>query len=274
MPSIMIFDSGAGGLSIASEIYRQAAIVKYHSVTMHYMADDLYFPYGELAEQEVHDRIIDWVLPSIDRIRPDIFVVACNTASTVVLPLLRQHLTIPVVGVVPAIKPAATHHAADHIGLLATPATISRTYTDNLIQQFAPNTKVTKVGSTALVQMAEDFLLGKRVSIKCIADILSPFFKTPAVDTIVLGCTHFPLLRSQITQAIQMHQSPDTIQLVDSGEAVSRRVLDLLEETGCRDDSAVRSSVVVYTSGIQPDLWRRKAQQVLGSSFPVTVEMV
>jgi glutamate racemase len=219
----LVFDSGVGGLSIFKEIQKKLPFAP-----LVYASDNAFFPYGTKGEAELITRV-DAVLHKIIAAFPiDVFVVACNTASTVALPHIRNHFTQPVVGVVPAIKPAAAHSKSQVIGLLATPATVARPYTHNLIREYAPNADVISVGSSELVQLAECKLRGETIPPEQLKPILRPFFDHPCgnkMDILVLACTHFPLLRDEIA----MHFSP-SVQLIDSGEAIARRVASLLHE--------------------------------------------
>ncbi|HEV8391696.1 MAG TPA: aspartate/glutamate racemase family protein, partial [Dongiaceae bacterium] len=149
-----------------------------------------------------------------------------NTISTICLPQLRAATSIPVVGVVPAVKPAAQQSRRKIIGVLATPATIDRPYTSDLIQRYAADCTVLKIGSAELVEMAEAKLLGQAVDQTRVRRILAPFFDRPAEsqpDVVVLACTHFPLLREELQAA-----GPADVSWIDSGAAVARRVIDVL----------------------------------------------
>jgi glutamate racemase len=191
-----VFDSGVGGLSIAQEIQQKLPFAP-----LIYASDNAFFPYGTKGETELIARV-DAVLRAITtQYSVDIVVVACNTASTLSLPHIRSHFTQPIVGVVPAIKPAACHSQSQVIGLLATPATVARTYTQQLIRDYAPNAEVISVGSSELVQLAEQKLRGIAVKPDQLKRILLPFFehvRGPEMDTLILACTHFPLLRCEL----------------------------------------------------------------------------
>jgi len=222
---LLIFDSGVGGLSIFQEVVKQSP-----NVNCYYLSDNAYFPYGELGETVLINRLIT-LLDSFIKEQPvDMIVIACNSASTVALQSLRQHFSLPVVGVVPAIKPAALKSKNDVIGLLATPATINRDYTKQLINEFAANKTVLNIGSTALVKLAEEKLQGKRVDEQVLKTVFLPWLNAPSQpDTLVLGCTHFPLLKKEISDCFD-----GRVNLVDSGEAIAKRVTLLLgnhEET-------------------------------------------
>ncbi|MFO6425473.1 glutamate racemase [Motilimonas sp. KMU-193] len=217
---ILIFDSGVGGLSVYQEIAKQLPQV---SVT--YLFDNALFPYGELTDDVLVSRVCHLMQHALEKWSVDLVVIACNTASTLVLEPLRQLLPVPVVGVVPAIKPAAKLTQTGCIGLLATPGTVSRSYTDNLIRDFAPNVQVLRIGSSELVKLAEQKLRRQPVAQQLIDEILSPWLNAePKPDCVVLGCTHFPLLHEEITHALG-----SKVTLVDSGAAIAQRVDNLLE---------------------------------------------
>lgn len=216
---VLIFDSGVGGLSIFQKILKQNP-----SVTYHYLFDNTYFPYGELEELFLIDRLTSLLLAFLESQHIDLIVIACNTASTIALNNLRKLISVPIIGVVPAIKPAASITKNNVIGLLATPATINRAYTQELIDKFAKNASVVKIGSTKLVQLAELKLQGANIEHEEVKEILKSWLELEIQpDTIVLGCTHFPLLKNEISKCF-----PNDIRLVDSGDAIAKRVSDLL----------------------------------------------
>ena len=216
---LLVFDSGVGGLTILEALRTALPGERYV-----YACDNAAFPYGAKPEDELVERVhavLDALLACFE---PKLVVVACNTASTVALPRLRSHYTLPIVGVVPAIKPAAQQSTHRIIGLLATPGTVQRPYTEQLIRDFAADCTVIRVGSSALVEQAERKLRGETVDQQLLRELLRPFIESGA-DTVVLGCTHFPLLRDELQQA-----AGTPLQWVDSGDAIARRVAHLLEQ--------------------------------------------
>lgn len=218
--SILVIDSGVGGLSVC-----QAILAQQPALQIIYFADSAYFPYGLMPEQKLSERLNIIVGRMLGLHQPSLVVLACNTVSTLVLPELRTLYDIPFVGVVPAIKPAAALSQSKKIGLLATPATVNRPYTDKLISDYAKHCQVIKVGSSELVHEAENLLIGQPVSEQVIRAALRPFKDEQGralVDTVVLGCTHFPLLRPLLAQ-----QLPG-VTWADSGEAIANRVSHLL----------------------------------------------
>lgn len=227
-PSILVFDSGVGGLTIAQEIRRYCPTVQ-----INYLSDSAGFPYGKRPEAFVIERCLRLIRQVIENAvcHIDLVVIACNTASTLALPTLRENFTLPIIGVVPAVKPAAERSANHYFGLLATPATVKRPYTQGLIQDFAAHCTVVSVGSSELVQIAEDKLRGIRPDRIQLRSILQPLTeksddnpRPEQLDTIVLACTHFPLLRDEIREVLDR-----PVELIDSGQAIARRVQYVLD---------------------------------------------
>ena len=220
---VLVFDSGVGALSIIQEI-RQ--LIPNCSIT--YASDNAFFPYGNKEEDLLISRVDD-VLKKLGAVyTPDIIVVACNSASTVALPKIRDHFTIPTVGVVPAIRPAAQQSQSRVIGLLATPGTVKRRYTLELIQEFAPDCEVISIGSSELVQQAERKIQGLELDAAVVNAVIDELFNSPRgeeIDTVVLACTHFPLLKNEL-----MASAPKSVTWVDSGNAIARRVNYWIEQ--------------------------------------------
>lgn len=237
-PSIIVFDSGIGGLSVADEIRRQVPYV-----TIDYVADNRIYPYGLQEEHVLIERVCGLMSMLEPRFHPRAIVVACNSASTVVLDALRQQTSTPVIGVVPAIKPAAEQTRCGVIGLLATPGTVNRQYTQRLIEQFAGHCDVVKVGSNTLVNLAEDKLRGLSVEGAAVEQILAPFTShKPCPDVIILGCTHFPFLRDEIAAAL-----PKGTLILDSGNAIARRTRQVLEQLAVDHRGACATTRFLFT---------------------------
>ncbi|WP_052481093.1 glutamate racemase [Gilvimarinus agarilyticus] len=244
-PHIAIFDSGVGGLSIL-----QAARQQLPKARFSYVSDNAGFPYGNKPAHLVIDRacqVLEAFAAEVDDV--DVFVIACNTASTLALPRLRRHFTRPVVGVVPAIKPAAEISRNKYIGLLATPGTVKRSYTRRLIEEFASDCRVVSVGSSALVELAERKLRHEPVCDKQLHNILTPLLvasdHNPApeqLDTLVLACTHFPLLAEEIAAVMGPR-----VRLVDSGTAIARRIAYWTERIDTAANSPGRPTYAWFT---------------------------
>ncbi|MDO5352102.1 MAG: glutamate racemase [Succinatimonas sp.] len=213
---ILFFDSGVGGLSICQAVKKINP-----DVEPVYLFDNECFPYGEKSESFLIERVSDILDVAVKKFELSGIIVACNTASTVALPSLRNHISLPIIGVVPAIKPAALLSKKKIIALLATPGTINREYTDNLIKNYASDCRVIKIGSARLARIAEDRLTCGNVDETEVAGILSPIInlnKNERPDVIVLGCTHYPFVADVIKRIL-----PDCL-LVDSGAAIGKRV--------------------------------------------------
>ncbi|QTL39756.1 glutamate racemase [Xenorhabdus budapestensis] len=241
-PTILIFDSGVGGLSVYQEIRQLLPDLHYI-----YAFDNEAFPYGEKTAEEIIERIVK-VVDEIQKRHPlAVVVIACNTASTVSLPILRKRFPFPVVGVVPAIKPAAKLTCNRVVGLLATRATVNRGYTKELIAQFATDCQVHAIGSAELVELAERKLHGKTISLEEVKKVLKPWLrmKEPP-DTIILGCTHFPLLAEELSQVL-----PEGTRLIDSGAAIARRTEWLIKNR--ENLSSTTESNLAYCTKIDPN---------------------
>ncbi len=219
-PTVLVFDSGVGGLSVYNEVRQLLPDLHYI-----YAFDNVAFPYGEKSEEFIVERVVDIVTAVQERYPLALAIIACNTASTVSLPALREKFVFPVVGVVPAIKPAARMTANGIVGLLATRGTVRRPYTHELVARFATECKIEMLGSAELVELAEAKLHGEPVPLEELRKILRPWLrmKEPP-DTVVLGCTHFPLLQEELLQVL-----PEGTRLIDSGAAIARRTAWLLE---------------------------------------------
>lgn len=217
-PTILFFDSGIGGLSVYDEVYR--LIPNGHFL---YCLDNEAFPYSEKTEETIIQRTLKVCHKINQQYKIDLIVVACNTASTIVLPSLRQNFSCPIVGTVPAIKPAAEISKTKQIGLLATKGTVKREYVSNLINKYAKDCLVEKKGSTTLVEMAEQKLRGKDINLEELAMIVKDWQQLPQLDTVILGCTHFPFLKEELHQCL-----PQVGYFLDSGRAIGKRVYSLL----------------------------------------------
>ena len=260
MANILVFDSGVGGLSIA------AVIDKYmpeHRLV--FASDNAAYPYGTKSIEELVPRVVKVVEKLLYSIEIDIVVIACNTASTVALPELRKRLSIDVVGVVPAIKPAAKISKTRNIGILATPATIKRQYTHDLVDDFAADCEVDMLGSAELVEIAEQKLHCGEVSSAELERIIKPWLVDECqIDTIVLACTHFPLLKVELDSIFKKRNKH--IQWVDSSEGIAKRVRFLLETndqcTYVKPDSIKQNRAVFTTKPIVSTAFRQHLCQI------------
>lgn len=224
MTRVLVFDSGVGGLTIAEAIRRAAP-----AWVVDYAADSGFFPYGLKTDEELKARLPALCEALVAKAKPDVLVIACNTASTLSLADIRARVAIPVVGTVPAIKPAAEMTRTGVIGVLATPGTVRRSYLDDLERNFAKGLTVIRRGTAGLVDAAERSVRGMDVEPDAVANAVKPMFEGPdgaRIDVVVLACTHFPLVRDAIQAAC-----PPGVKLIDTGEAVARQALRVAPET-------------------------------------------
>lgn len=227
-PRVLVFDSGVGSLSIGAEIHRLLP-----DLDLLYAMDRGGFPYGQWQEQPLAEHICRKILDVLIDHPCDMVVVACNSASTAVLPSLRSQVAIPVVGVVPAIKPAAQQSSSGVIGLLATPGTISRPYTAQLIADFASHCHVITAGDPGLASAVETFFWRGENSPSAWRQAIMHLAEKPRfaeMDTVVLACTHFPLVQQQLAKELTLLGKE--VSWIDSGQAIARRVAQLLNESG------------------------------------------
>lgn len=214
---VLFFDSGVGGLSILGPA--QALLPNMPVV---YAADSAGFPYGTKTEAEIAARVPALLGRLVERYRPRMAVIACNTASTIALSAVRAALDIPVVGTVPAIKPAALASRSRVIGVLGTDATVRQPYVDRLAAEHGADCIVLRHGSAALVAYAEARLRGEPADPAIPADALAGLLDQPGgerMDMVVLACTHFPLVRDELAAA-----APRPITFLDGGEGIARRI--------------------------------------------------
>ena len=219
---ILFFDSGVGGLSIAGP-----ARMALPTAPFVYVADSAGFPYGEKSEAEIAGRVPALLGRLAERYRPRLIVIACNTASTIALPAVRAALDLPVVGTVPAIKPAALMSETRTIGVLGTRATVRQAYVDDLAARFASDCRVIRHGSAALVELAEAKLRGETLSSESFTAVLDGLFGQEggeAIDVSVNACTHFPLVESELAAA-----APHPVRFVDGGPGIARRIAFLTQ---------------------------------------------
>ncbi len=219
---ILFFDSGVGGLSVlapARALLPNAPIV--------YAADSAGFPYGKRTEAEIASRVPALLGRLVERFHPRLAVIACNTASTIALDHVRSALDLPVVGTVPAIKPAAEMSRSRVIGVLGTEATVRQPYVDDLAARFAADCTIVRHGSPELVELAEAKLAGDEISVAEVRAAAQPLFDGPQgerIDTVVLACTHFPLLEDELRSAFPQ------VDYVDGGAGIARRIAYLTRE--------------------------------------------
>ena len=219
---LLLFDSGVGGLSVLAAtqaLLPQAPLV--------YVADSAGFPYGTKSEFEIAARVPALLGRLAERYDPRLIVIACNTASTIALGSVRAALDLPIVGTVPAIKPAAEISETRVIGVLGTDATVRQPYVDDLAARFAGDCVVLRHGSAALVELAEAKLHGEKRPIADYRAAIAGLFDQPGgerIDVVVNACTHFPLVGDELAEA-----APHPVRFVDGAPGIARRVAYLTE---------------------------------------------
>ena len=235
---LLFFDSGVGGLSVLAPT---RALLPHAPIV--YAADNAAFPYGTRSEAEIAARVPALLGRLVERFRPRLAVIACNTASTIALDHVRAALDIPVVGTVPAIKPAAEMSKNRVIGVLGTEATVRQPYVEDLAARFAADCAVIRHGSPELVALAEAKLAGEPVPGDRLCAAIAPMFAKPfgmEIDVIVLACTHFPLLAEEIAAAFPR------VKLVDGGPGIARRIAHLT--TGQPWPDVAPPGIAVFTA--------------------------
>ncbi len=229
MITIGVYDSGIGGISILNVLreYVSENILD-QQVRYVYLCDNLHYPYGTKREEDLVSFVCETVRKMLEVYKLDILVIACNTASTIVLPYLRDMFKLPIVGVVPAIKPACARSKTKHVCLVATQATITRASLEDLIRLYGNGCQILRIGSSILVDIAEKKFRSYPVEDSLIEQEISSIFSDPLIDTVILGCTHFVHLKEEITRILSKHPCKD-ICVIDSSEGVSAHCLDLIK---------------------------------------------
>ena len=244
--TILVFDSGLGGLTVLREI-----VAARPDANIVYVADDAFFPYGQHSEAAIIARVVPLIGELIAAHAPDLVVIACNTASTLVMSHLRAAYRVPFVGTVPAVKPACAASRTKQVSVLGTKGTVKREYTQALIRDFAQTCTVTLVGAPNLASLAEAALCGESVSDDSILAEIAPCF-VPSIagdelrtDAVVLACTHYPLLLDRM-----MVLAPWPVAWIDPSPAIARRVTALLETAAPADHAS--TAEMIFTSGRAP----------------------
>jgi len=235
---VLVFDSGIGGLSVLAAAREQLPEARFV-----YVADDAAFPYGNWEGAALRDHIVRLMGRLIAEHRPAAVVIACNTASTLVLPPLREKFSVPFVGTVPAIKPAAEQTKTGVVAVLATPGTMKRDYTRGLIQSFAQSCHVRLVGAPELARLAEGRMRGEPIDRNAIREQIEPAFvevEGRRTDIVVLACTHYPFLADIFSEL-----APWPVIWLDPAPAIARRLVTVIEGRAVeRGESAAQ-----FTSG-------------------------
>lgn len=248
---ILLFDSGVGGLTVLAQVRKllpQATVI--------YAADNAGLPYGTKTEAQVAARVAGLLGRMTERYRPRLVCIACNTASTIALGMVREVLEVPIVGTVPAIKPAAALTRSGVIGLLGTEATIRQSYVDRLEAEFARGKRLLRHGAPELVAAAEAKLRGEAVDPAVFARATAGLRDQPGgaeIDTVVLACTHFPLVEAELSAAFG-----PAVRFVHGAEGIARRIASLTAD----QDFACGISTALFTrGGLEVDALRLALEQ-------------
>ena len=264
---ILIFDTGVGGLSVYDALRAELP-----GAPVIYAADYAGIPYGQKTEAEVAARVAGLLGRMAERFEPRLACIACNTASTIALGMVREVLEIPIVGTVPAIKPAASLTQTGTVALVGTNATIRQAYVDDLEARFASDKTLLRIAAPVLVDLAEDKLRGRPVksaAIETLARALREKASGDRIDTLVLACTHFPLLSAEFAAVF----GPD-VALVDGAAGIARRIAHLTRHQPMERPEANRFVVtgpVKRANGLEAALASRgfaKAESFAGPPTP------
>ena len=242
VPTILVFDSGLGGLTVFSEVLKARPDARFV-----YAADDAGFPYGRLSEPVLVARVLAVMERLIGLYDPELVLIACNTASTLVLPHLRERFSVPFIGTVPAIKPAARATRTGYVTVLATPATVARDYTRDLVETYAGGCKVNLVGSRRFAGFAEAELAGAPVSDGELLAELEPCFVQDSggrTDVVALACTHYPLLLPRLENL-----APWPVTWIDPAPAIAKRLIQLIGPPVPGHEADENEALAVFTGG-------------------------
>ncbi len=231
-----MFDSGVGGLSVL-RAFREIA----PNERVIYFADTAYFPYGPRPAPEVRKRAFA-VVQRLVQAEAKLIVVACNTASAAALPDLREAFGIPVVGMVPGVKPAALRSRSGRVAILATPGTLDGELFARVVDDFGRGTRITTIPGSGLAELVESGEAGTPRARQALRGLLGPEVQAGA-DTVVLGCTHYTFLQDDIRAEFPQ------LSVVDTSEAVARRAVQVLDEGGLRAPQGQQGELDLIVSG-------------------------
>lgn len=232
---IGLFDSGIGGTSIWKEIHQ--LLPNENTI---YLADSKNAPYGKKSKQE----IIELCFKNIDYLVSQnckMIVVACNTATTNAIIQIREKYKIPIIGIEPAIKPAANKTKTQTIGILATKGTINSELFNKQVESYT-NIKIIEQIGYGLVELLENGEIESPEMTKLLTSYLEPMIKAN-IDYLVLGCSHYPYLVPAIKKII-----PENIKIIDSGQAVARQTKTILEKNNLLNTTTKNSQQIFYAN--------------------------
>ncbi|SHJ21059.1 glutamate racemase [Arenibacter nanhaiticus] len=249
---IGIFDSGIGGTSIWREINR--LLPKESTI---YLADSKNAPYGEKTQAQILELSIKNVEFLINK-GCKIIVVACNTATTNAIKELRASYTIPLIGIEPAIKPAALHTKSKTVGVLATKGTLSSALFNSTSELHANGIKVLEQEGTGLVALIEEGKLYSDQTKELLQRYLKPMLKE-GIDQLVLGCTHYPYLIPLLKDILA-----DEVEIIDSGDGVARRTLAVLEQHQLKVGASKTTVEHQFYTNVNPEVLKTFLSDVNG----------
>jgi glutamate racemase len=256
-----VFDSGVGGLSVLRHLRKD-----FPHETLLYFADQAHVPYGSLSVEDIQHYSEEITRFLLDR-GAEVIVVACNTASAAALSYLRQTFpNVPIVGMEPAVKPAAMMTKSGKVGVLATPATFASPRYSSLMTRFAEAVLVFEDPCVGLVDLIEKGHLESAETAALLSEILEPML-VAGVDTLVLGCTHYPLVLPLIEEVAAAKNDGAPVMIIDPAPAVARQVGRVLAQSGLGTPQAQYGSIYLFTSsdgGILGPL----AERILGEQIP------
>lgn len=262
---ILIFDSGIGGLTVVNALRGIAPRV---GVT--YVADNAAFPYGALEDPALLARVCAVLQRALALGHVTAVVIACNTVSTLMLDQLRLRFSMRIFGVVPPIKPAAEYSRSRVIGLMATPATLRQGYIDDLVQKYAQDCRIIRIGSPELARYAEDEVRGQlqQADRERIRSILQPLLDQydSAVDAVAVGCTHYPFLLDEFRKVL-----PESVQWFDPAQPVARHLLNVLSQQAMVENT--QSDTIYFTADPRPTRALSRAFAAAGFSQHVVLPM-
>lgn len=252
---IAVFDSGVGGISVLQHIH---ALLPNEQLL--YVADSLHAPYGNKSPEEIQSRCIN-ISDFLISKNAKAIVVACNTATAAAIDMMREKYALPIIGMEPAVKPAAEASRNGIIGVLATTGTLKSAQFAGLLESYGRNVKVVTQACVGLVECVERGELQTESTLRLVKKYCQPLLDEGA-DTIVLGCTHYPFVRPLIERVVGEH-----ITLIDTGAAVAKQLQKRLAELNLLSTSPVLASVKFWTNSqtlgaekVIEALWKQKAE--------------
>lgn len=234
--AIGVFDSGVGGLSVLKHIHAHLP----HENLL-YFADSLYAPYGNKTPEFIIERAI-YIADFLIEKRAKALVVACNTATAAAISHLRHHYVLPIIGMEPAVKPAAAATKTGVVGVLATVGTLKSAQFAALLEHYGQNIEVVTQACHGLVERVERGELNTGITRKLVRQYVEPLLEAGA-DTIVLGCTHYPFVRDLIAEV-----AGEGVALVDTGSAVARQLQQRLDEANLINNQSASGQVTIWTN--------------------------